>query len=150
MLADIIKRRTLPATGLRPPRDGLIGLVWRIAADRSGAAVIESAFVLPVLLIMMTGIVDMGYMFAVRNNMASVSQDAARLVAVGNMTATEAKSYSKTKLMASGMPYTVNAAISGQNVIVDISVPNKDVVLVDFLGLFQTGNLKAQSSMRVL
>jgi Flp pilus assembly protein TadG len=128
----------------------LIRAARRLLGDQNGTAAIETAFALPLLLVLMTGIVDMGYMFVVKSNMASVSQDTARLVAIGNMTQSQATDYAKTKLMASGLPYSVNATIAGQDVIVDIRVPNKDVTLIDFLGIFQTGNLAAKSTMRVL
>ena len=129
---------------------GIARAARRLAADRRGSSLIESALIMPLLLMMMGGIIDMGFMFAVQNNMTSVSQDAARLVAVGKMTSSEAKAYAGTKLMSAGLPYTITANTSGQNVVVAISVPNKDVALIDFLGLFETGRLKAQSSMRVL
>lgn len=135
---------------LRTHRAGLLRAAKRIAKDRTGSSLIETAIVMPVLLAIMSGIIDMGFMFAVQNNMTSVSQDASRLVAVGKMTTSEAKSYASTKLMSPRLPYTISANTSGQNVVVAIAVPNKDVALIDFLGLFQTGSLHAQSSMRVL
>jgi Flp pilus assembly protein TadG len=40
-----------------------------------GNALIETAIALPVLILIMSGVIDFGYMFAVSNNMQSVSNE---------------------------------------------------------------------------
>ncbi len=64
----------------------LAGKEWRPVArilgsfisNQRGVAAVELAFVLPVLVIMLTGIAQMGLMFFVQNNMANVSQETVR------------------------------------------------------------------------
>ncbi len=110
----------------------------------------EFAFVLPVLIILLTGIVQMGLTFFVQHNMVSVAQETARLVAVGEMTTGEGKTYAEGHLINWGMTYNVTVLPVGDDIVVDIAVPLSDVALIDYLGLFKTGDLSTQSSMRAL
>ena len=48
------------------------------------------------------------------------------------------------------MTYDVNVQKVGDDIVVDISVPLSEVALIDYLGLFKTGDLSTQSSMRAL
>ncbi len=124
---------------------------WRaFASNQRGVAAVEFAFVLPVLIILLTGIVQMGLMFFVQNNMTSVSQETARLVAVGEMTTNQGKAYADDKLINWGMTYNISVDTVGDDIVVDISVPLSDVALIDYLGLFKSGDMTTQSSMRAL
>ena len=128
---------------------------WRqklrdLAADQSGATAVEFALLMPFLLTLLTGVIDVGFLFAVKNKMTSVSQDTARLVAIGNLTTTQAKTYASGKLTSGTLPYTVTVNSTGSDVVVSVAVPYTKVALVDFLGIFKSGNLTAQSSMRVV
>ncbi len=124
---------------------------WRaFASDRRGVSAVEFAFVLPVLIILLTGIVQMGLMFFVQHNMTSISQETARLVAVGELTNAEGKAYANGKLINWGMSYNVDVQLVGDDIVVDISVPLSEVALIDYLGLFKDGDMTTQSSMRAL
>ena len=48
------------------------------------------------------------------------------------------------------MTYNVTVLPVGDDIVVDIAVPLSDVALIDYLGLFKTGDLSTQSSMRAL
>ncbi len=136
----------------------LAGKEWRPVArilgsfisNQRGVAAVELAFVLPVLVIMLTGIAQMGLMFFVQNNMANVSQETVRLVAVGELTTGEGQTYADGKLINWGMTYTINVQQVGDDIVVDISVPLSEVAVVDYLGLFESGDMTSQSSMRAL
>ncbi len=119
-------------------------------SNQRGVAAVELAFILPVLVILLTGIVQMGLMFFVQNNMASVSQETARLAAVGELTTGQAQTYADGKLINWGMTYTINVQQVGDDIVVDISVPFSDVAIIDYLGLFESGDMTVQSSMRAL
>ena len=110
----------------------------------------EFAFVVPVLVILLTGIVQMGLMFFVQHNMVSVSQETVRLVAVGELTTGEGQTYADGHLINWGLTYNISVQQQGDDIVVNIAVPLSDVALVDFLGLFKSGNLTARTSMRAL
>ncbi len=140
----------------RPARQRIAtGSMWRskwraFASNQRGVSAVEFAFVLPVLIILLTGIVQMGLTFFVQHNMVSVAQETARLVAVGEMTTGEGKTYAEGHLINWGMTYNVTVLPVGDDIVVDIAVPLSDVALIDYLGLFKTGDLSTQSSMRAL
>jgi hypothetical protein len=146
-----IARFRLRTARRRPPFGVTQANKWQaFASDRRGVSAVEFAFVLPVLIILLTGIVQMGLMFLVQHNMTSVSQETARLVAVGEFTPAEGKTYADGKLVNWGMSYDIDVQPVGDDIVVGISVPLSDVALIDYLGLFKSGDMTAQSSMRAL
>ena len=128
----------------------LVSTLHRFRSSQHGVAAVEFAIVLPLLVILLTGIVQMGLMFFVQHNMVSVSQETARLVAVGELTTGEGETYADGHLIDWGMTYNISVQQVADDIDVDISVPLSDVALVDYLGLFKTGDMTTQSSMRAL
>ncbi len=122
----------------------------RFRSSQRGVAAVEFAIVLPVLVILLTGIVQMGLMLFVGHNMVSVSQETARLVAVGELTTVEGQTYADDHLINWEMTYDISVQQQGSDIVVDIAVPLSDVALIDFLGLFKSGDLKTRASMRAL
>ena len=119
---------------------------WR--HDQRGVAALEFAFILPFFLLMVTGIIQFGAVYFLQNNMASVAQDTARRVAVGELTTTTGKSYAEGKLINWGVSYTVNVTEPGSDVVVDISAPMSEAALIDLHSLFDGKTLTAQSTAR--
>ena len=66
--------------------------------DGQGTALIELAFVLPFLLILVIGIINMGGLFFLQNNMVNVARDSARSLSVGAMTDSEAVTDATTRI----------------------------------------------------
>ena len=128
----------------------LVSTLQKFRSSQRGVAAVEFAIVLPVLVILLTGIVQMGLMLFVGHNMVSVSQETARLVAVGELTTVEGQSYADDHLINWSMTYDINVQQQGSDIVVDIAVPLSDVALIDFLGLFKSGDLKTRASMRAL
>ena len=141
------QRTSLRWSAVRLTRESKRG---SFATDQRGASAVEFAFVLPVLIILLTGVIQMGLTFFVQHNMVSVSQETARLVALGELTEAQGQTYALDHVIDWGMSYNVDVNQVGDDIVVDITVPMSDVSLIDYLGLFKTGNLSAQSSMRVL
>ena len=133
---------------LRAPH--LVSTLHRFRSSQRGVAAVEFAIVLPVLVILLTGIVQMGIMLFVGHNMVSVSQETARLVAVGELTTVEGQTYADDHLINWEMTYDISVQQQGSDIVVDIAVPLSDVALIDFLGLFKSGDLKTRASMRAL
>ena len=110
----------------------------------------EFAFVLPALILLLTGIVQAGLIFFVQHSMVSVAQETARLVAVGELTTGEGQTYADGRLINWGMTYNISVQQQASDIVVDIAVPLSDVALIDYLGFFSTGNLTTQTYFRAL
>ncbi len=119
-------------------------------SDQRGVAAVEFAFVLPALILLLTGIVQAGLIFFVQHSMVSVAQETARLVAVGELTTGEGQTYADGRLINWGMTYNISVQQQGSDIVVDIAVPLSDVALIDGFGFFSTGNLTTQTYFRAL
>ncbi|MCG8354378.1 MAG: pilus assembly protein [Kiloniellales bacterium] len=128
---------------------------WRrLLRSERGSSAVEFAFVIPVLIAILGGIIQFGAIFFLQNNMASVARDAARRFAVGEMTEAEAETYAQNQLVNWGVTFSVDASPpdpsdpTDTDVSVVITVPLADAAIVDLGGFFGTGNLAAQAVMR--
>ena len=135
----------------RPLRTAILGS-WR---DGRGAAAVEMAFVIPVLVLFLTGIVQLGWLLFLQNNMGDVARDTARRLAVGYLTAADAPSYAQGQLINWGSgTFTVTTAMpdpadpNDRDITVLVSIPMADVALLDIVGVFQNGDMTATSTMR--
>ncbi len=137
-----LRQRSMRAAILAP---------WR---DARGVAAVEFAFVMPVLVLILTGIIQLGLLLFLHGNMGDVARDTARRLAVGELTAANAPSYAEGQLVNWGGTFTVTPTMpnpadpNDRDITVQISVPIADVSLVDIVGVFQTGNMTAASTMR--
>lgn len=126
--------------------------LWR---DERGVAALEFAFVVPFLIIIFSGIVQFGAVFFIQNNMTNVAREVSRALSVGTIeTSTEAETLANSKLVNWGIGFNVNATIPDPNdpndtdYTVVITAPLSDAAIFDILGVFQSGTLRAQASMR--
>ena len=134
---------------------GLRGTLLRaLGRDQRGAAAVEFAFIMPILLLMFSGILQFGSVMFLENHMTNVAREASRRVAVGELTEADAATMVQGALVNWGVTYqvsiaTVDAGDGNQDVTVAISLPLSDAALMDVLGLFETGNLSTSVSMRM-
>lgn len=128
----------------------MLGFLRNLIRNRDGNAVIEMAVALPILIIIMTGVIDFGYQFSVANSMRTVSSETARLLAIKRITAAEAPAYARGRLMQAFGTYQVTTSTSGSDVTVNVSLPARAAILVDITGLLSQGNMSASSTMRVI
>lgn len=92
--------------------------------DDSGAAAVEFALILPILLLLVFGIIQYGYYFYAMQAGSSAIGDAARRVAVGNCTTTaQVQTMLKNKLG----PATTASSASNITVSVDYTNPDGSV-----------------------
>lgn len=123
----------------------------RVRSDDSGAALLEFAFVAPLLILLFAGIIQFGMVLLLRNNMQDIAQNAARRMAVGEFTSeSEVTSYVNDTLITWASP-TVTATWPGvgeTDVSVTISVSLGEAVPFDLLGLFDGHTMPAAVSMR--
>lgn len=140
---------TTKAITTEPRATGLRAL-WR---DRGGAAAVEFAFILPILLLLFSGIVQFGSIMFLENHMTNVARETSRRVAVGELSQAEAVISAQQALVNWGVTYDVsiaatNAGDGNENITVAISLPMSEAALMDVLGVFQNGNLTAAVTMR--
>ncbi len=122
--------------------------------SEEGVAAVELAFVLPVLLMLMIGIIDLSSLFFLRNNMVTIARDSARALAVGAVTTAEAEKLAEENLVNWNATFTVTATEplnpDDTDVVVTISVPMAEAapigLVFDLTGL--DGTLQTQVTMR--
>jgi Flp pilus assembly protein TadG len=150
-----LETRKARRAGRRSGTKGLRGTLLRaLGQDQRGAAAVEFAFIMPILLVMFSGILQFGSVMFLENHMTNVAREASRRVAVGELTETDAATMVQGALVNWGVTYevsvaTVDADDGNQDITVAISLPLSDAALIDVLGLFDTGNLSTSVTMRM-
>ncbi len=124
--------------------------LWR---DRDGAAAVEFAFIVPILLLLFSGIVQFGAIMFLENHMTNVARETSRRIAVGELAQADAEGSAQQALVNWGVTYDVDVVsvdVGGgnQDIAVAISLPMAEAALMDVLGVFQSGNLTAAVTMR--
>ena len=139
---------------------------------RRGAATVEMAIVAPVLILIFGGIISFGLLFFLHNNMINAAREAARGLAVGELTVGGSTSCDGSPTPGSaeavvcgqlsgwpGLNFTLSAcspALPGPNcvepldVAVEITIPISEAVLMDVFRFFEDEEfkLKARVVMR--
>ncbi len=139
----------------RAAAKGLRGTLLRaLGRDQRGAAAVEFAFIMPILLLMFSGILQFGSVMFLENHMTNVAREASRRVAVGELSQADAATMVQDVLINWGVTYQVSIATEdaddgNEDVTVAISLPLSEAALIDVLGLFDTGNLSTSVTMRM-
>ena len=119
---------------------------------RRAAAAVELAVVTPVLLTMLFGIIEFGWMFTVRQALVTATREGARTAVLPGSTVSDVESRITEYLQPFGLNgYTTEVSTSGTGEpdgVVTVSIPYSSVTLVSgyFGGL--DGALVATCSMR--
>ncbi len=137
--------------------------------DESGVAAMEFALVLPILGFLLLESIQFGYAFFVQNNMTNAARESARALAVGSATiggATSCPAASGTAedtacgylAELGGMTFTLatcdpdnpDATLcpGADDVTVSVTIPRTQLALTDILGLFDSGTIGVQVTMR--
>ena len=126
---------------------------WR--RSESGAAAVEFAFVLPVLMMVTAGIIQFGAIFFLQNNMANAAREAARALAVRSIeTKAESQNLVEQKLVNWGVTFSIDTTLpdpddpADTDFTVVITAPLSEASIFDILGVFEGGTLRASASMR--
>lgn len=120
---------------------------------RLGAVAVEMAIVTPLLLAMLFGIIEFGWLFTVRSTMVNAAREGARLGALEGVTAGEIEDRATELLVPMHLDdnCTVSVTMPSEadpTVTVNISAPRSSVSLVgNFFG-FTSGSITGSASMR--
>ena len=130
--------------------------IRRLWHNDSGVAAIEFAFIAPILILLLTGIIQFGAVLFIQHNMGEIARESARRVAVGAMTPTQAKQFVDDSLVNWGATFDVAVTVvpdpadpTDTNVSVVVTAPMSEVALLDILGVFEGGTMRAANTMRV-
>ncbi|MFO0982159.1 MAG: TadE family protein [Planctomycetota bacterium] len=118
---------------------------------RRGIAAVEMAILSPLLILFLFGIIEVGAVFFVRHNMFHAAREAARGLAVGSLSASDAEALALDRLADINATFDVSAsdAGAGDDVSVEITTTLDDAALGDVLGLFSSAStLHARVAMR--
>ncbi len=155
VIQNTAKRVTETRKARRAGSTGLRGSLLRaLGRDQRGAAAVEFAFIMPILLLMFSGILQFGSVMFLENHMTNVAREASRRVAVGELSEADATTMVQGALVNWGVTYKVSietedADDGNEDVTVAISLPLSDAALIDVLGLFDTGDLSTSVTMRM-
>lgn len=116
---------------------------------RRGVALVEMVIVLPLLLLLLLGGLDLALQYHVRYCMVNACREAARTLAVRDGTQQEAENAAQGLLSGLRADFTVSfpgAESSGADVTVRISVP-RDEIALGILGSAE-GTIEIETTMR--
>jgi hypothetical protein len=145
----LARLRTCHAATLNPAFEPLEPRSRPAVSNDAGAAAVELAFVLPVAVLLLMGIIQFGALLFLQNTMVNVANDVARRVSVGELTTTAGETLAEERLSGWNATFTVSVTEpTADDIQVDISVPLADAAIVDFGDLLDTGDLTAQATVR--
>ncbi len=130
---------------------GIVRSCWR---SERGVAAIEFALAMPFVLLVLSGIIQFGFVLFLQSHVADVARDTARRAAVGELAQAEAEQFAQDSLLNWGVTYDVAVTLPMPNdpndtdVDVQISLPMSQAALIDLLGVFQSGTLSATVTAR--
>ena len=120
---------------------------------RVGAVAVEMAIVTPLLLAMLFGIIEFGWLFTVRSTMVNAAREGARLGALEGTSESEIRNRTEELLAPMHIDDNCSVAVTmptdeNPTVTVNVSAPRSSVSLVgNFFG-FTTGTITGSASMR--
>jgi len=141
----------------------MLKTILRLCRCERGAALVEFTLVLPILILLTAGVVQFGYIFFVQNTMQNMAREAARGIAVGELSATgsdttcpggvagSAEEHVCDGLSGLNGTFTVNAVDPpdpGDDVVVSVSLPMEDATVMDPFNMMGNGNITTEATMR--
>lgn len=117
--------------------------------SQQGAALVEFALVVPILLILVFGIIDFGLYFFNDLQLTQVARDAARYVSVGNVAEANAAIGNATLISTTITGQTIDPASPGQEASVVLTATYTALTpLPGLVGIGNTMNIDATARMR--
>lgn len=127
--------------------------LWRGSKLRRAGAAVEMAVVAPLLITILFGIIEYGWLFSVQQNLVNAAREGARIGTLNGMDASDVQSRVNEFLdplgLASSATVTVVEATPDEpNVVVRVSVPISDVAIMGTFFHHQSDSLEAMCTMR--
>ena len=122
--------------------------------SRRGVSIVESAFMIPILMSLIFGAIEFGSVLHMRHTMLHAAREAARTLAVQGGTVSQAVSVAETLLPESEELHFEIAATepNGEDILrdveVEISLPLKEASLGDMFGIFGEDDMTVRITMR--
>ena len=122
--------------------------------EKRGAAAVEMAIVTPLLITMLFGIIEFGWMFSVKNTMLNAVREGARTGALQGSTYADIKTrvdeFLEPMDLNGVVSYDIDEATNDDPVVsVTISIPQADISIVGgYFAWVLTGDVSATASMR--
>jgi hypothetical protein len=124
------------------------GVWWR---DERGASAVELAFVSPLLITMLLGVIQYGSVFLVQMRMNDTARDTVRRLAVGDLASeTAAEDYARMQLSDWPALFHVVADLPtapNRDVAVVITVPMADAAILNFVSVGLDGDIRSEIHM---
>lgn len=123
---------------------------------RNGAAVVEFAMVIPVMLVFTFGMIELSRMSMVKESLTQASREGARvgirptatIAAIQNRVAEELEILGLSSAQVTVTPEVLSEAEPGDDVRVEVSIPFTDASWVPNFFEFSTGSISAETVMR--
>jgi Flp pilus assembly protein TadG len=118
--------------------------------DERGGALIEFTILAPVFFLIVFGIIEWGSIFYIQNNMVNSARQAARSVAVQNLSLATANQNACNQLIGYGLTYTIttsNLCPANQDIRVQVTVDAAAASMVNYMNMMN-GTLNASVTMR--
>ena len=120
---------------------------------RRAAAAVEMAVVTPLLLAVLFGIIEFGWLFTVQHTLVNAAREGARTGVLQGANADDVVAVVQNYLSPMGLDGSVTVTVTeatteDPTVIVDLSVPRVEVSLVGSFFGFTSGELEAHCAMR--
>jgi Flp pilus assembly protein TadG len=122
--------------------------------SRRGVTIVESAFMIPILMLLIFGAIEFGSILHMRHTMLHAAREAARTLAIEGGTVTAAETVAKDLLPESTeLNFLVEATAPApdalnRDVRVNISVPLAEAALGDIFGMFGDSRMGVEIVMR--
>lgn len=135
-------------------RRAQMGLRPKSCRGRRGVSLVESAFMIPILMSLIFGAIEFGSVLHMRHTMLHAAREAARALAVQGGSPSQAVSIARTMLPSSeDLDFEINATqpslyAQQRNVEVEISLPFKQASLGDMFGIFGDDDMTIRVTMR--
>ncbi|MHB1315741.1 MAG: TadE/TadG family type IV pilus assembly protein [Christensenellales bacterium] len=128
---------------------------FRLLKREDGQAIVEAAFVIPLLILIICGIIDFGWIFSNQLNINNCSREGARYAVVNSDSANLASLVTNKVLSTSGFEDPENVTVTVEIVAADevkVTVTKKVKVLTPLTGIFvpdQEVSVTSTSVMRI-
>jgi len=99
-------------------------MLIRFRRDDCGGALVEFAFVLPILLLMLFGIIGWGMSLSMHNAMYDTARSCARSVAIGAVEADDVDGTTVCRVQGWPATFTVAGLVETGNAVVTVTTPN--------------------------